>query len=90
MSGAKSAWEFALLLGMYWLDRFKESGVKFIGSFSPWNVKAFASGLAGMAYLVFVVAFLARLLYDGFAFDSERNFGLIIALGVVFAISLIT
>ena len=86
---AKSAWEFLLTLGMYYLDRLKEAGTKMAQSFDPWNVKTFAAGSASLIYLLGVAVFLAVLLYDGFAWQSERNFVILIVIGVVFLVSLI-
>ena len=86
---AKSAWEFLLTLGMYYLDRLKEAGAKMAHSFDPWNVKTFVAGTASLVYLLGVAVFLAVLLYDGFAWKSERNFVILIAIGVVFIVSLI-
>ena len=86
---AKSAWEFLLTLGMYYLERLKEAGAKMAHSFDPWNAKTFISGTASLLYLLAVVVFLAVLLYDGFAWQSERNFVILIVIGVVFLVSLI-
>lgn len=88
-TNAKSAWEFLLTLGMYYLERLKEAGAKMAHSFDPWNVKTFVAGTASLVYLLGVVVFLAVLLYDGFAWKSERNFVLLIAIGVVFIVSLV-
>ncbi len=86
---AKSAWEFLLILGTYYLDRLKEAGAKMARSFDPWNAKTFVSGTAGLLYLLAAVAFLAVLIYDGFAWQSERNFVILIVLIVLFVISLV-
>ena len=86
---AKSAWEFLLTLGMYYLERLKEAGAKMAHSFDPWNAKTFISGTASLLYLLAVVVFLAVLLYDGFAWRSERNVVILIVIVVVFVVSLI-
>ena len=86
---AKSAWEFLLTLGMYYLDRLKEAGAKMAHSFDPWNVKTFVAGTASLGYLLGVAVFLAVLLYDGFAWQSERNFVILIIIGIVFIVSLV-
>ena len=86
---AKSAWEFLLTLGMYYLERLKEAGTKMAHSFDPWNVKTFVAGTASLVYLLGVAVFLAVLLYDGFAWRSERNFVILIVIGVVFIVSLV-
>lgn len=89
LSNAKSAWEFLLTLGMYYLERLKEAGAKMAHSFDPWNAKTFISGTASLLYLLAVVVFLAVLLYDGFAWQSERNFVILIVIVVTFVVSLI-
>ena len=86
---AKSAWEFLLTLGMYYLDRLKEAGTKMAHSFDPWSAKTFVAGTASLIYFLGVAVFLSVLLYDGFAYRSERNFVLLIVIGVVFIVSLV-
>ena len=86
---AKSAWEFLLTLGMYYLERLKEAGAKMARSFDPWNARTFIAGTASLLYLLAAVVFLAVLLYDGFAWRSERNFVILIVIGVVFIVSLV-
>ena len=58
-------------------------------SFDPWNVKTFVAGTASLVYLLGVAVFLAVLLYDGFAWQSERNFVILIIIGIVFIVSLV-
>lgn len=86
---AKSAWEFLLILGTYYIERLKEAGAKMAHSFDPWNVKTFLAGSASLLYLLGAVVFLAVLLYDGFAWQSERNFVILIILIVLFVLSLV-
>lgn len=86
---AKSEWEFLLTLGMYYLERLKEAGAKMAHSFDPWNAKTFIAGTASLLYLLAAVVFLAVLLYDGFAWRSERNFVILIVLIVLFVLSLV-
>ena len=86
---AKSAWEFLLTLGMYYLERLKEAGAKMAGSFDPWNARTFIAGTASLLYLLAAVVFLAVLLYDRFAWRSERNFVILIVLIVLFVLSLV-
>ena len=86
---AKSAWEFLLTLGMYYLERLKEAGTKMAHSFDPWNARTFVAGSASLIYLLGVAVFLAVLLYDGFAWKSGRNFVVLIVIGVVFIVSLV-
>ena len=89
LKNAQSAWEFLLTLGMYYIDRLKEAGAKMAGSFDPWNAKTLLAGSASLLYLLGAVVFLAVLLYDGFAWRSERNFVILIVLIVLFVISLV-
>ena len=86
---AKSAWEFLLTLGMYYLERLKEAGAKMAHSFDPWNARTFIAGTASLLYLLAAVVFLAVLLYDGFAWRSERNFVILTVLIVLFVLSLV-
>ena len=84
-----SAWDFLLTLGLYLIDRIKESWIKAASGLDPWNAKLFFAGLAGIVYLIAAVIFLMVLLCDGFSVKSGRNFKILIALGVIFIISLI-
>ena len=83
-----SAWDFLLTLGLYWMERLKDAGVKMASGFNPWNAKTFFAGLCGLVYLIAVVVFTLVLLCDGFGAKSVRNFRILIALCVVFALSL--
>lgn len=89
LKNAKSAWNFLLSLGMYYLDRLKEAGAKVTSAFNPWNAKSVLAGSAGLLYLIGTLVFLAILLYDGFGWRSERNFVILIVLVVLFVLSLV-
>ena len=82
-----NAVDFLLVLGQYWCQRVEAAWEILRASFDPWNVKAFFGGLAGIAYLFAVLIFLAILIYDGFGRHSHRNFGILVAIFILFVLS---
>lgn len=82
-----NAVDFLLVLGQYWCQRVEAAWKILRASFTPWNVKAFFGGLAGIAYLFAVLIFLVVLIYDGFGRNSQRNFAILVAIFILFVAS---
>lgn len=82
-----NAVDFLLVLGQYWCQRVGVAWGTLRGSFDPWNVKAFFGGACGVLYLFAVLIFLAILIYDGFGRYSQRNFGILVVIFILFVLS---
>lgn len=82
-----NAVDFLLVLGSYYCQRIGEAWKNVTSGVNPWNPKAFVGGIAGLLYLLAVVGFLAVLIYDGFGRHSQRNFGILFAVVVLFIVS---
>lgn len=84
---ASNAIDFLLILGEYCISRMGEAWTALSGGFNPWNAKAVVGGAAGVLYLLGILIFLAILIYDGFAYRSQRNAICLTALLVLFVLS---
>lgn len=87
LENVNNAVDFLLVLGSYYCQRIGEAWKNVTSGVNPWNPKAFVGGIAGLLYLLAVVAVFAVLLYDGFGRHSQRNSVFLLGIVVLFVLS---